>query len=151
MQAGESFEEFVVAVSPRLQRAFVARYGVDLGNEALADALGWAWEHRGQLNEMENPTGYLYRVGQTSVRSNVRRRRRALLPAEEPISPAAEPEPGLHTALERLTDDQRVAVLLVHTHGYTYAEAATMLDIPITTLRNHIHRGMKRLRRHLEP
>ena len=39
MQAGDSFEEFVVAVSPRLQRAFVARYGVDLGDEALADAL----------------------------------------------------------------------------------------------------------------
>jgi len=150
MQAGESFEEFVVAVSPRLQRAFVARYGVDLGNEAHADALGWAWEHREKLDEMKNPTGYLYRVGQTSVRGNVRRRRRALLPAEEPISPTNETEPGLHTALERLTDDQRVSVLLVHAHGFTYAEAATMLDIPITTLRNHIHRGMKRLRRNLE-
>ena len=69
----------------------------------------------------------------------------------ESLDSRSKPEPGLHTALERLTDDQRVAVRLVHAHGYTYAEAATMLDIPITTLRNHIHRGMKRLRRHLEP
>jgi RNA polymerase sigma factor (sigma-70 family) len=150
MHAGESFEEFVATVSPRLQRAFFARYGIDLGNEALADALGWAWEHRDRLSEMDNPTGYLYRVGQTSVRGNVRRRRRGQLPLEEPAEAASETETGLHTALERLTDDQRVAVLLVHAHGYSYAEAATVLDIPVTTLRNHIHRGMKQLRRHLE-
>jgi RNA polymerase sigma-70 factor (ECF subfamily) len=137
-------------VRPRLQRALVARYGLDLGDEALADALGWAWEHRDQLDEMENPSGYLYRVGQSSVRGNVRRRRRAILPIEESPSLAHEPEPGLHTALQRLTDDQRAAVLLVHAHGYSYTEAAAALDIPITTLRNHLHRGMKRLRRHLE-
>ena len=147
---GASFDVFVAAVSPRLRRAFVARYGVELGNEALADALGWAWEHRDRLSEMANPAGYLYRVGQTSVRGQVRRRRRAALPHEEPIDEMPEGEPGLHTALERLTDDQRVAVLLVHAHGYSYADAAAVLDIPVTTLRNHIHRGMTQLRRHLE-
>ena len=147
---GESFDEFVATISPRLRRAFVARYGVELGDEALAEALGWAWEHRERLSAMDNPTGYLYRIGQTAVRSNLRRRRRALLPPEEPADTTSETEPGLHTALERLTDDQRVAVLLVHAHGYSYADAAALLDIPVTTLRNHIHRGMKRLRRHLE-
>jgi RNA polymerase sigma-70 factor (ECF subfamily) len=150
MQAGEPFDVFVAEVSPRLRRAFVARYGVELGTEAFADALGWAWEHRDRLSAMDNPAGYLYRVGQTSVRSNVRRRRRALLPPEEPVDTMSESDPGVHTALERLTDDQRVAVLLVHAHGYSYADAAAVLDVPVTTLRNHIHRGMKQLRRHLE-
>lgn len=150
MHTGESFDEFVATISPRLRRAFVARYGIELGNEALADALSWAWEHRDRLSEMDNPAGYLYRVGQTSVRSNVRRRRRALLPPEEPTDTRSETDPGLHTALERLTDDQRVAVLLVHAYGYSYADAAAVLDIPVSTLRNHIHRGMKQLRRHLE-
>lgn len=99
---------------------------------------------------MENPVGYLYRVGQTSVRSNVRRRRRAVLPVEEPGYAMPEPNPGLQVALAHLTDDQRVAVLLVHAHGYSYAEAASLLDISVSTLRNHIHRGMNRLRKHLE-
>lgn len=150
MHNGESFDDFVAATSPRLRRAFVARYGVELGNEALADALSWAWENRERLSEMDNPAGYLYRVGQTSVRRNVRRRRRALLPPEEPGDTVPESDLGLHIALDRLTDDQRVAVLLVHAHGYSYADAAALLDIPVSTLRNHIHRGMKQLRRHLE-
>ena len=150
VQVGGSFEDFVGSVSARLRRALVARYGVELGCEAFADALEWAWEHREQLAAMHNPSGYLYRVGQTSVRSNVRRRRRALLPVEEPTEFNHEPEPGLDEALECLTDDQRVAVLLVHAHGYSYAEAAGILEIPVTTLRNNIHRGMNRLRRQLE-
>lgn len=150
MQIDDSFEEFVVAVGPTLQRAFVARYGVELGNEAHADAVAWAWEHRQRLDAMDNPTGYLYRVGQTSVRSSLRRRRRALLPVEEPHESEPHPDTGLHSALERLSDEQRVAVILVHAHGYSYADAADVLGIPITTLRNLIHRGMKRLRRQLE-
>ena len=147
---GESFEAFVESIGLRLSRAFVARYGVELGAEAFADALEWAWEHRDDLAAMENSVGYLYRVGQTSVRSNVRRRHRAVLPVEESGYAMPEPNPGLHVALAHLTDDQRVAVLLVHAHGYSYAEAASLLGISVSTLRNHIHRGMNRLRKHLE-
>jgi RNA polymerase sigma-70 factor (ECF subfamily) len=147
---GESFEAFVESVSPRLSRAFVARYGVELGAEAFADALGWAWEHRDELASMENATGYLYRVGQTSVRTNLRRRRRAVLPVEESVHAMPEASPGLHVALAYLTDDQRAAVVLVHAHGYSYAEAAALLDISVSTLRNHVHRGMNRLRKRLE-
>ena len=68
VQVGDSFEEFVGSVSARLRRALVARYGVELGCEAFADALGWEWEHRDQLVAMHNPTGYLYR-SRTDIRS----------------------------------------------------------------------------------
>jgi hypothetical protein len=61
---GEPFEALVESIGPRLSRAFVARYGVELGAEAFADALEWAWEHRDDHTAMENPAGYLYRVGQ---------------------------------------------------------------------------------------
>jgi RNA polymerase sigma-70 factor (ECF subfamily) len=57
---------------------------------------------------------------------------------------------GLHEALTRLTPDQRAAVMLVHAHGYRYAEAADLLDIPVSTLKNHLHRGGRRLRKLLE-
>jgi DNA-directed RNA polymerase specialized sigma24 family protein len=61
-----------------------------------------------------------------------------------------EPNPGLQVALAQLTHDQRVAVLLVHAHGYSYAEATALLEISVSTLRNHVHRGMNRLRKTLE-
>jgi DNA-directed RNA polymerase specialized sigma24 family protein len=100
---------------------------------------------------MGNPIGYLFRVGQTSVRAQTRRRRRFALPVEDRagITPA-DTGPELHTALEQLTADQRVAVLMVHAHGYSYAETAATLDISIAAVRNHVHRGMRQLRRHME-
>ncbi len=147
----ESFEDFLASSTAPLRRAFVARYGPELGVEALADSTAWAWEHREQLEQMANPVGYLFRVGQTSVRSQVRRRHRFALPAEERTDDLpADVEPELHIALARLSEDQRVAVLMVHAHGYSYAETAVTLDISISAVRNHVHRGMQRLRRHLE-
>jgi RNA polymerase sigma factor (sigma-70 family) len=146
----ESFEEFLESATPGLRRAFVARYGTELGNEASSDAIAWAWEHRQELQSMGNPIGYLFRVGQTSVRAQTRRRRRFALPVEDRTSTPTDAGPELHTALERLTPDQRVAVLMVHAHGYSYAETAATLDVSVAAVRNHVHRGMQRLRRHME-
>ncbi len=44
----------------------------------------------------------------------------------------------------------RVAIILVHGHGHTYASAAELLDVPVTTITNHINRGLARLRTLLE-
>ena len=52
----------------------VAAYGPDLGREAAADALAWAWQHWDRVHAMADPAGYLWRVGQTSVRRTTRRR-----------------------------------------------------------------------------
>lgn len=45
----------------------MAAYGPQAGREATVDALGWAWTNWERLAPMTNPTGYLYRVGQTSA------------------------------------------------------------------------------------
>ena len=44
--------------------------------EAAADAMAYAWRHWDTLASMANPVGYLYRVGQTSIRTQTRWRRR---------------------------------------------------------------------------
>jgi DNA-directed RNA polymerase specialized sigma24 family protein len=72
----DEFRAFVAAVEPRLHRALVAHYGWEAGREATADALAYAWEHRSKVLSMANPAGYLFRVGQSSLR-----RRRRLPPA----------------------------------------------------------------------
>jgi RNA polymerase sigma factor (sigma-70 family) len=55
-------------------------------------------------------------------------------------------EPGLPKAIAKLSPKQRVAVLLVHAHGWTHEEAATALEIDVSTLRNHLRRGLQKLR-----
>ena len=55
-------------------------------------------------------------------------------------------EPGLPKALSRLSEKQRVVVLLVHSFGWTQEEAAELLDITRATAQTHLERGMRRLR-----
>jgi DNA-directed RNA polymerase specialized sigma24 family protein len=134
----------------RLRRALVARYGVELGVEACAEATAWAWAHRTRLLAMTNPVGYLYRVGQSAVRAQSRWHRAPLFPPEPFDDELPVPDGDLAAALAKLAPDQRAAVMLVHAYGYRYAEAADLLDIPVSTLKNHLHRGGRKLRQLLE-
>lgn len=71
-------ERFVDEAGVALRRALVARYGIDVGRDAAADALAWAVEHWPDLSAMANPVGYLYRARERHVWSaSPPRRRRA--------------------------------------------------------------------------
>ncbi|WP_395154901.1 RNA polymerase sigma factor [Ilumatobacter sp.] len=48
-----------------------------------------------------------------------------------------------------LTEPQRVSVLLVHGHRYTYDEVAQILGVSAAIVRNHVHRGLRGLRTQL--
>jgi RNA polymerase sigma factor (sigma-70 family) len=55
----------------------------------------------------------------------------------------------LEKALDSLPDEFRVAVVLVMIEGYTYAEAAELLEVPIGTVRSRLNRGRGLLQRAL--
>jgi DNA-directed RNA polymerase specialized sigma24 family protein len=143
-----AFTEFVVDVEPRLRHALAGAYGPDIGADAVADALAYAWEHWDRISAMENPAGYLYRVGQ---HKGLRwfRRPPQLPPPKDDRMPWVEPR--LPEALASLSTQQRTAVVLVQGHGYTYREAADLMGgIGISTVSRHVERGMKKLRKALE-
>jgi RNA polymerase sigma factor (sigma-70 family) len=137
----DGFRAFVAATEPRLRRALVAAYGVDRGRDATWDALAYAWEHWERLRSVDNLVGYLYRVGQSSLRSP---RTRPVYARPEQQEPAV--EPGLSRALADLPERQRVAVILVHGAGLTVREAAEVLAVTASTLQRHLERGLERLR-----
>ena len=148
---GRSFEPFVEVEGERLRRALVASYGVDVGSDASAEALAWAWEHWDRVSEMANPVGYLFRVGQSATRQQRRwRRRRIVLPAEAGSSDLGELGGRLDDALVALPERQRVVALLVHGYDYSYAEVAELTGASLASVRNDLHRAMKRLRAQLE-
>lgn len=136
------------ATMRRLRQVLVARFGWHAGTEARQDASLYAWEHRDRIAGMANPVGYLFRVAQTSVRRQLRWQRRVDLPTPPP-GRLPDVEPGLAKALASLTARQRVAVMLVHAHGWTHDEAAEVLGIDVSSLRNHLRRGLAHLRRDL--
>lgn len=146
----KQFSEFLHEAEPRLRRALVARYGHEVGREAAAEALAYAWEHWKRLMEMKNPAGYLFRVGQSRAR-RYRSRNRPL--RTDPVA-AGNPEPWIEpqlaSALHRLSPRQRTAVLMIHGYGHTYEETARALGVTRSTIQRHVERGMAKLRTDLE-
>jgi hypothetical protein len=51
--------------------ALAAAAGIEAGREATAEALAYGWEHWDRVGSMENPVGYLYRVGRSKARKRV--------------------------------------------------------------------------------
>lgn len=136
----DEFVAFVGDVEPRLRRALVALRGAERGRDAAAEALAWAWEHWAEVRRMQNPAGYLYRVGQ----SRSRPRRIRLLPARTEAPPPDNVD--LVRALRTLTERQRTAVVLVHGCGWSYDDVAEALEVSKSSVGTHVQRGLERLR-----
>lgn len=145
------YTSFVEHSGPLLRRALVARYGVEVGVEATNEALLVAWREWTRVAGMDNPVGYLFRAGQSAARPSVRWSRRTVRSGfpDEPVEHHAEDRMDLFAALSKLDAKQRVAVVLVKSHGHTYAEAAKALRVSEAAVGNYVRRGLSALRRHL--
>jgi DNA-directed RNA polymerase specialized sigma24 family protein len=143
IQTVESFTEFVREVEPRLKRALVAAFGVERGLEAVSEALAYGWEHWDQVKKRPNPAGYLFGVGRNKARRGIRRR---LVFPETPIDHDLWVEPGLPAGLQRLSERQRVTVMLIHGDEWTLREVADLLGVSVPTVQQHADRGMAKLR-----
>jgi DNA-directed RNA polymerase specialized sigma24 family protein len=140
------FETFVAAHERRLRQALTAAVGVERGREAAADALAYAWEHWDRVAGMVNPVGYLFVVG----RDRHRRRFRSRLarPVFDVGPDHSEPwcEPALAAQLARLSDRERLVVMLVNGYGWSLTEVAQVVGVSKSTAQTHAERGMAKLR-----
>lgn len=142
LSLGVTFEEFVDRTGRRLRAGLVAAFGPQVGADATAAALAYGWEHWDRLSQMANPAGYLYRVGQTAARRS--HRPHGYLPVPPP-SEIADFEPRLVPALERLTEPQRVTVVLVCAYGWLPTEVAELLGVSLSSVRTHQARALTKL------
>jgi RNA polymerase sigma factor (sigma-70 family) len=138
----ESFTNFFASVEPKLRHALIAAWGLEIGEDATADALTYAWEHWTKVEKMHNPAGYLYRVG----RSNAKRYLRRPIGMDRPEATSPRHEPSLDGAVDLLTERQRVAVVLRHSFGWTHAEIGRFLGVSVPTVQKHVERGLTKLR-----
>jgi RNA polymerase sigma factor (sigma-70 family) len=141
----EPFEAFFLDAEPRLRRALVSLHGHHDGREATAEALAWAYERWSEVQTMDNPIGYLYRLG--SRRARPRRRTRVLF--EIPEDAQVHVEPALAAALGRLPANQRVAVVLTTAFDWKLREVAELMGVSVSTVSTHLDRGLRSLRRSL--
>jgi DNA-directed RNA polymerase specialized sigma24 family protein len=92
---------------------------------------------------MDNPAGYLWGVGRNHAKRQQRQR-----PAFPDVPSDAMPwiEPGLPVAMARLSEKQRVVVMLIHDLEWTYSEVAELLGVSKSTVQIQAERGMAKLR-----
>lgn len=147
---------------PRLRRYARAlvrdRDGAD---DLVQDCLERALARLDNWQTGENPRRWLFTIMHHLFVDQLRHARRrsevAMLPidAHEALSVPAQQDAGLVSreivdALEAVSPDRRAAMLLVGVEGFSYAEAANVLDIPVGTLMSRIARGREELRGLLE-
>lgn len=127
----------------------------DAGDDLVQDCLERAIRKR----RLWRPTGplqaWLFKLLLNLHRNELRGRRRAhLVPIDEMTAEISSPpeQPGrlalneTAEALERLSDEQRQVLLLVALEGFSYAEAANILGIPLGTLMSRLGRARATLR-----
>ena len=143
----DDFTEFFRMAEPRLRIALSSAFGIDVGQEALSEALAFAWEHWDRIRMTANPIGYVYGIGRNKARGSSRRRPPILPPVSQVSLPWI--EPGLPAALARLSERQRTVVMLLYSFEWTMGEVADMLGMAKGTAQLHARRGLARLRRDL--
>lgn len=143
----DGFTEFVRLLEPGLRRALTAAFGSEVGREAAAEALAYGWQHWAKVAAMDNPFGYLFRVGQNKARRmtvSSRRWSHDEVLYEEPWA-----EPRFGPAWSSLSERQRVVVGLIHGFDWTHSEVAALLGVSKGTVQTYEGRALKKLRRDL--
>ena len=139
-----TFEEFFREAERPIRYALCARFGFQVGRDATADALAYAWEHWERISRMDNPKGYVYRVGHR-LGSRAMGRRDPFV-VETGSEDVLNVETNLLPALARLSDRQRQVVVMVHALGWTHVETAEFLGLSASSVQRHVERAMKKLR-----
>lgn len=143
----DSFVEFVTATERRLRQALTSAFGPDRGREAAAEALAYGWEHWDRVSGMENPAGYLYRVGRDRARRMYRTGPLSLPPTVSDGDRWV--EPALPGVLAALPEKQRTVVALLYGYGWSMGEVAELLGIAKSTVQTYAGRALESLRRRL--
>ncbi len=120
-----------------------------LASESVDEAMTRALERWSKVGSYDRPAAWVYRVGLNWAVS--RRRYLGMRPLrrscelEKPVFDEL-PDVDLPARLASLRHEYRVAVVLRHFLEFTPTEIAEILDLPVGTVKSHIHRALAELR-----
>jgi RNA polymerase sigma-70 factor (ECF subfamily) len=152
VDAPASFDSFFEEEHERLYKAlyFVTGNRQD-AEELMQDAFLKLWERWDSIDQLEDPTGYLFRIGLNAFR--MRRRRasmsvRKLVPLPEARDPFLDVDmrTDVRAMLLALSPRQRAALLLMDLLGYPSDQAARIMRVTPSTVRALATKGRRVLR-----
>ena len=121
--------------------------------DAMSAAIVKAYEHRNALLKRGSFRAWFLRILRNEAYTILRGRRKVFETDEIPETPEPFPDADrsldLRTALMRLSEDQR-NVLYLQEEGYSMEEIASVLNVPVGTVKSRISRAKETLRSYLE-
>ena len=160
IEAGDRWQADVVALIPAL-RAFawsLSRNGSD-ADDLVQDALTKAWTHRDKFEVGSNLRAWLFTILRNTFYTNAVRRRREVADPDGKHAATLQAAPtqdwsvalrGLQSALQKLPDEHREALILVGAAGLTYEEAAEICGCALGTIKSRVNRARTRLLKLME-
>jgi RNA polymerase sigma-70 factor, ECF subfamily len=147
---------------PSLRRyaRFLAR-DADLADDLVQEALTRAVSAADSFKLGTNIRAWLFTILKNVVRNNVRRGRHSPIQSADLVDSTARSDPAdqpdAHLELTSLTDaidtlppSFKQVLLLCGVEGFPYDEAATVLDVPVGTVRSRLFRARHLLMKRIE-
>ena len=148
----DGFEAFYRANADRVYRALAVTLRRDeLAREAVDEAMARAYAKWRTVGHLDNPAGWVFRVGLNWATSWWRKHRRESPPVSgDDDHPAADPTPdGTLLALAALPLPQRAVITCRILLDLTTAETADALGLSEGTVKSRLARGLAALRAEL--
>ncbi|MCO8270360.1 RNA polymerase sigma factor [Actinoplanes sp. TRM 88003] len=149
--AADGFEAFYRAHVDRVYRALaVTLRQDDLAHEAVDEAMARAYAKWAVVGTLDNPAGWVFRVGLNWATSWWRKKRREHPPAVEADHPVSDATPtGALLVLAELPLPQRAVITCRILLDLSTAETAEALGLSEGTVKSRLSRGLTVLRTQL--
>lgn len=150
------FDHFYRETRSSVIRALAATLGSnELAVESTDEALARACQRWERVGRLDNPAGWVYRVGLNHARNGIRRSvRRLTHPVfDDAISPSADTDvadPAIAAALLTLSFDHRAVVVCRFVLGWSEEQTAEALAIRPGTVKSRLSRALIKLERRLD-
>lgn len=151
----QAFEQLLATYRGRVYRLALGFVREPADAEDLAqEAFVRLWRALPLYDGRATFSTWLYVIARNTCLNEVRRRglqptspllEEATMPAERSSAPTIDRRLDCETLVETLPEPQRQIVRLFYLEGRSYEQVATVLDMPINTVRSHLHRARRRL------
>ncbi len=155
-----SFKREMLAALPNLRAFAVSLSGQhDKADDLVQDTIMKAWAKQESFEPGTNMKAWLFTILRNEFYSQMRKRGREVQDSEGVFTERMAVHPSqfgsldlkdFQSALARLPDDQREAIILVGASGFSYEEAAEVCGCAVGTIKSRLSRARTHLQTDLD-
>lgn len=150
-----TFKREMLATLPSLRAFAVSLTGKhDKADDLVQDTVMKAWAKQSSFEMGTNIKAWLFTILRNEFYSQMRKRGREVQDSDGVFTERLSVHPSQYgsmdledfkTALAKLPDDQREAIILIGASGFSYEEAAAICECAVGTMKSRVSRARTRL------